>query len=154
MAFLYHARYDGLRHNEGRVEVDVYHLAEFLDRHLRHGDALDDAGVVDQYVNHAQLLLDVGHHGLHLFFVGYVADVSLGVDALCLVVGQSLVHVLLAAAVERYLGACVGVCLGYGEAYAVGCSRDEGHLALEREFAQYRFHCLLFLSVAVCVVVT
>ena len=95
MAFLYHARNNGLRHDERRIEVDVDNLTEVFNRHFCHRYALDDAGVVYKDVYCAEFFLYVGNHLLNLVFFCNVADISFGVDALSLIVGQSLVHVVL-----------------------------------------------------------
>lgn len=95
MAFLYHARYYGLRHDERCVKVDVDNLTEVLNRHFCHRYALDYAGVVNEDIYRSEFFLYVGNHGLNLVFVSNVADISLGVDALSLIVGQSLIHVFL-----------------------------------------------------------
>ena len=82
VALLDHRGDDGLRDDERTVEVDVDHLAELRGGHLDHRDALDDAGVVDEDVHHADLLFDLRYHGVHLLLVGHVADVAFGLDAL------------------------------------------------------------------------
>ncbi len=109
MAFLYHAGDDRLRHNEGSYQVNVDDTAEILDVHLLHRDALDDAGIVHQDVDGAYGSLDVGHHGLDGFFVGDVAEVSLGVYAEFLICCETAVYGLLTGAVEYNLRA------GFGE---------------------------------------
>ena len=43
----------------GGVQVNVHHLTELGSGHLGHGDALDDAGIVDQNVDVADFLGDL-----------------------------------------------------------------------------------------------
>ena len=131
MALLLHARNDGFRDDERCVEVDVYDLAEVLHRHFLHRYTLDDSGVVDEDIDGAELLFDVGNHFLHLILLCAVADVSFCVDALGLIVGKSLVHVFLTAAVEGNLSTSLSVSLCNGKTDTVSGTSDEGYLSLE-----------------------
>ena len=55
-----------------------------------HGDALDDAGVVDEDVNLADLSVDFLDESLDVVFLRNVADIAVNVlDAGLLIVGQS-----------------------------------------------------------------
>ena len=71
------------------------------------------------------------HELLHGLLVSNVADVTACVDALCLIVGKSLVEVFLTTAVECY--ACTGSsqCLCDGKAYTIGATCNESVLALK-----------------------
>ena len=84
-------------------------LAELRGLHLVHGDALDDAGVVDQDVDYADFLLYPGHEVLYLSLVGHVADVAVGLDAQLGVGGESLLHELGLDVIEHYGGSGLGV---------------------------------------------
>ena len=116
---------------KGGVEVHVDDLAEIVGAHLRHGDALDDARVVDQNVDDADLVLHVCHQGLHRAFISHVADVAMGPDALFCIGGQPLVHQLLTDVVKDDGRARGGKCLRNGEPDAVGAARDPGDFVLQ-----------------------
>ena len=131
MTLLQHPGDDGLGADEGAHQVDVHHLPEFLRAHLRHGDAADDARVVEQDVYAAQIGLDLGDQILYLGLIGDVGNVALGVNALGGVIRQSLAQMLLAAAVEGDLRPRVRQGLRHGEADAVGPAGHQGGLALQ-----------------------
>ena len=131
MALLYHAGDDCLGDDVGSDEVDVDDLAEVLCLHLKHGNTLDDAGVVDKDVDGAEVALDVCDHLDDVFFISNVAVVALGVDALLGIGLHGLFHVLLAAAVKSDLCAAVCVSLGYRKANAICCARNKSDFAFE-----------------------
>ena len=64
MALLDHRGDDGLRNDERSVQVNVDDLTELLGGHVAHRDALDDAGVVDQHIDVADLGSDLLDHCL------------------------------------------------------------------------------------------
>ena len=133
VALLDHRGDDGLRDDERTVEVDVDHLAELCGGHFDHRDALDDAGVVDEDVHHADLLFDLRYHGVHLLLVGHVADVAFGLDALGLVGGQTFVHQLLFDVVEDDLSALACESRSQRESDAVRGARHERDLTFQRK---------------------
>ena len=133
MSQAHHAGQDGLAHNEGRHEVDVDYLLIFLHLHLMHGDALDDAGVVDQNVNGAQLLPDVGHHLPDAVLVRHIADIALRVDAQRFIIAERLLQMGLAATIESQSCASLGQCLADGKANAVAAARHKRHTAFQRK---------------------
>ncbi len=147
MSLLLHAGYDGLRHDERRVEVDVYHLPEVLYAHFFHRYALDDTGIVHQDVYHSQLLVYLLHKLLHLLLVGHVGYVALGVYAFGLIVGQCLLKMFLASAVECYLCAGLGKGLCNGKPNAVSGTGYEGYLALKRKILRKSVHIVILLTV-------
>ena len=131
MALLQHPGNDRFGADEGADQVDVHHLAEVLGGHLGHGDALDDAGVVHQNVHTPQVGLDFAHQLRHLLLRRDVGDVAPGVDALGAVVGQGIVQVGLAAAVEGDFRPRSGQRLGDGKADAVGPTGHQGRFAFQ-----------------------
>ena len=131
MSFLDHTWEHSLGNDEWSIEVDVDDLLEVCDRHLCHRDTLDDTSVVDQDVDHAEFLLDVSHHLLHLLLVSYITDITLGINALSLIVCQCLIHVLLATAVESNLSTSLGVSLSDSKTDTVSGTCHEGNLTLQ-----------------------
>ena len=96
-----------------------------------HGDALDDAGVVDQNVDGPDFFLYLGYEGLYLSLVGHVADVAVCLDAQLSVGGESLLHQLGLDVVEYDGGSGLCVCRCDGEADSVGCAGYQRNLAFE-----------------------
>ena len=131
VALLDHAGDNCLGDDVGSDEVDIDDLTEVLCLHLEHRNALDDAGVVDKDVDGAEVALDVCDHLDDVLFIGNVAVVALGVDALFGIGLHSLFHVLLAAAVESDLCAAVCVCLGYRKADTVCRAGDQRNFAFK-----------------------
>ena len=131
MTLLDHAGDNVLCHDVGGDEVDVDDLTEVLGLHLKHGNALDDAGVVDKDVNGAEVALDVGDQLDDVFLIGDVGEVAVSVDAFLTVGGQSGLHVVLTAAVERDLCACGSVCLCNGEADAVCGAGNKSYFSFQ-----------------------
>ena len=140
VALLDHAGDNMLCHDVGGNQVDIDDLAEVLGLHLQHGNTLDDAGVVDQDVNGAQVPLDVGHQLDHVLLVGDVGIVAVGVDALFMVGSHGGLHVMLAAAVESDLCAGGGIGLGDGKADAVSGAGDQSYLTLQGKLL-HNIHC-------------
>ena len=126
-----HAGDNGLGNDEGSDQVDIHDLTEISGLHLHHGDALDDAGVVDQDVNAAQVALDCRNQLLDILFLGHVGKIAVGVDALCLVVLQCFLHVLLAAAVKGDLCAGCRQTFCDSEADAVCGAGDQSYFTFQ-----------------------
>ena len=133
MTLGHHVGQHGLGDDEGCVEVDVDDAAEIGGFHFVHGDAADDAGIVHEDVDGAHLFLDLLDECLYGGFIGDVADVTVGLDALFLVGLQAAVHQLLVDVVETDGGTLLCKGTGDGEADAVAGTGDEGHFALEGE---------------------
>ena len=101
-----------------------------------HGDALDDAGVVDEDVDGAHLLMDFLHEGFHVVFLGHVAHIAFHVvDSGFLVVVESALKGGLVDVVEND-GFDTGSheSLGDVETDTIGCARNPGVLPLKREW--------------------
>ena len=98
-----------------------------------HGDALDDAGVVDEDVDLAYFLVDRLDKGLDGHFVGHVAHVAVDVlDACFLVVVQTALEGSLVDVVENdVLDAGCDECLRNVEADAVRRTCNPGVLTFE-----------------------
>ena len=96
-----------------------------------HGDALDDAGVVDQDVDLSYLLVDLLHECLHVVFLRDVAHVALHVlDASLFVVVQTTLQGCLVDVVEDdVLNTCCNKRLCDVEANAVRGAGNPGVLA-------------------------
>ena len=60
-----HARHDGLRAEEGGLEVDRQRAVEILFRDVVEASRLGAAGIVDQNVDRAEALFHASNHGLH-----------------------------------------------------------------------------------------
>ncbi len=73
MTFLNHARNHSLCAYEGGYQVDVHHAAEILHGHFFHRYALDNPGVIHQYVDSPDGFLDIGNHLPHSVFIGDIA---------------------------------------------------------------------------------
>ncbi len=87
MSFLDHSGDDSLCADEWANEVDVDNLTEVFDVHFSHRNALDDACIVYEDIDSADVFFDVGNHSLNFFFFGYVAKIAFSVDACFLIVG-------------------------------------------------------------------
>ena len=127
-ALLDHIGNDSLGNDEGSVQVHVNDLTELGSGHLDHRDALDDAGVVDQHVDVADLGGDLLDHLIDGVLVGDVADIAVGLDAGFPVGSQALVDQLLLDVVENDGGAAVRHGGGNGKADAVGCAGNQRDL--------------------------
>ena len=127
-AALHHFGKDGGGDDVRGHEVHVDDLLEFLALHLVHRDALDDAGVVDEDVDLADLGVNALHQGLDGLFVGDVADIAGHVrDARLLVVGEAALEGGLVDVIENdVLRAGGDESLRDVEADAVGGAGDPG----------------------------
>ena len=131
MALLNHAGDNCLGHDERRVQVHVNNLSELGSRHIAHGNPLDDAGIVHQNVHHAYFLLNLSNHLIDGVLTGHVTYIAVGFDSLFLVSSQSLVNQLLLDIIEHDGCACACHGLGDGKADSVGCTCNQGYLALQ-----------------------
>lgn len=141
MSLAQHAGQHSFRDDERSRQVDIDNLAEILRRHLEHRDALDDARIVHEDVDGPKLLLDIRDHRTDSLFIRDIADVAMRLNAVFLVVRQRLVHMRLAAAVERDFRARIGISLRDCIANAIGRARHQCHLARQRElFRDIKHH--------------
>ena len=138
VALLDHGGDDGLGNDEGSVQVHVDNLTELSGGHLAHGNTLDDTGVVNQDVDHADFLLNGGNQRIDGILIGNVAHITVGFDASLFVSGDSLVHQLLLDVVKADGRAALGHTAGNGEADAVGSAGNQGDLTFQREI--FEFH--------------
>ena len=132
-ALLYHAWDYSLRADEGADEVDVHDLAEVFSAHLRHRDAFDYSGVVDEYVYCAEVAFNLSDERAHRRFVRHVRDVSARLDAFGAVCLHRRVEVFTAAAVECDARSRLRESLRNREAYAVCAARDQRRPSFKRK---------------------
>ncbi len=133
MALLDHPGDDGLGADEGGVQVHVDDGTEVRRAHFDHGDALDDAGVVDQDVDGADFFLDLLDEGLHSGLVGHVAGVAVGLDALGGVSVDAHLGLFRVQVVENDGRAGGGEGFRDRKADAVGSAGDPGYFAFQAE---------------------
>ena len=100
-----------------------------------HGDALDDAGVVDQDVDLSHLYVDALHERLDIILLGHVADIARDIgDAGFLVVGEAPLQSGFVDVVEDDVVDAGGdESFRDVEADAVGSARDPGVLSFKRK---------------------
>ena len=111
MTLLDHTWENCLRNDEWSIEVNVDNLLEVLYRHFCHRNTLDDTSIVNQDINHTEFLLNISYHILNLLFISYITDITLSINTLSLIVSQSLIHVMLATAVESDFCTCLSISL-------------------------------------------
>ena len=79
-----------------------------------HGDAFDDAGVVDQDIDLAHVLMDFTDQRLDFVFLGDVANIALDIlDTRFLIGGEAAVHKFLLDVIEDDgldAGSCESLC--------------------------------------------
>ena len=145
---LHHFGKDGGGDDVRGHEVHVDDLLEFLALHLVHRDALDDAGVVDEDVDLADLGVNALHQGLDGLFVGDVADIAGHVrDARLPVVGEAALEGGFVDVIENdVLRAGGDESLRDVEADAVGGAGDPGVFAFEGKRVGHIVLCFMFLS--------
>ncbi|MCY1394693.1 hypothetical protein D9M71_96180 [compost metagenome] len=73
---IHHLRQHGAGHAHGAGEGDVEDAMPLLVAHFHQQSRTAQARVVDQHIDTVQFALGGGHQGLHLFFVGDVADLA------------------------------------------------------------------------------
>jgi hypothetical protein len=101
-ATLDHAVRDGLGHVEHGVEVGLHDRIPIDLVHLLEGHVARDAGVVDQHVDGAHFLHDLGHASLGRIVVRHVAFIGLEVVTLIAHRGQPAFGLLAARRVRRH----------------------------------------------------
>ena len=134
VALLDHAGDNCLSNDEGSNQVDVNNFAEVFAGHFDHGDTLDDACVVNQNVNAAQIFFDLPDQSNDVFFLSNVAVVAVSFGDACFsVVLDAFVHALFGAAVVNDLSACLCQSGADSEADAVGAAGNQSNLAFQRK---------------------
>jgi hypothetical protein len=68
-----HSLHHSLHGVQRRLEMDRHGALEVIGRHFIHRADLDDASVVNQHVDRAELLLDIGNERIKVMRVGHVA---------------------------------------------------------------------------------
>ena len=131
MTLLDHTRDNCLRYDERCSEVNVNNLLEVIYRHLCHRNTLDNTCIVYQNINNTKFLLDVSYHVFHLFLICYITDITLCLNTLCFVICKSLIHVVLATAIESNLSTSFGISLSNSETDTVCGTCYEGNLTLQ-----------------------
>mmetsp|Transcript_21087 Transcript_21087/g.81837 ORF Transcript_21087/g.81837 Transcript_21087/m.81837 type:complete len:357 (+) Transcript_21087:2512-3582(+) len=119
----------GLREQEEAADVEVHDLVPGLERMLLGRGAPGGAGVVDEDVDAAQALHGLGHHALHILWLGRIGGAPARVDALGLQLGGSIFQVGRLARGQHDLGARLAQGFGDLQAQAARAAGDEGHLA-------------------------
>ena len=125
MTLFHHSRNHGLSAQKGTNQVNIHYLAKVRGAHFRHGNALDDARIVDQNVDRPDVLLDLLHQRLNLIFLRHIRDIALRVNAQRRVIRQRLLQIFLRAAVERDLRPCHCQSLRNGKSDAVSRAGHE-----------------------------
>ena len=128
---LHHVRKDCLGDDESGIQVDVNDLAELIHRHLMHRDPLDDSRIVHKDIDRSEVLLNVSDHLRDFVFLGHIADISAGIDALLCILFKRCVEMMLSAAVERDLGTCICESFCNCKSDSVSCSCNERNAAFK-----------------------
>ena len=131
MALSAHSREYGLGNDKGRGQIDVDDLAEILNRHLVHGDAFDNTGVVHKDIQSAVLLLDLCHKLLHGSFICHITDIAMCIDAILMVIFQCLLNVPFASCIKDDRRAGLGICFCNGIANSVAAACHPCDLAFQ-----------------------
>src|SRR5258708_36035691 len=76
-AALAHARKGRLGHVETTAQIGVHHLFPILIAHLHAGAIAGDAGVIDDDVDRAEILFDLGNPGVAGIIIGDVPFIAL-----------------------------------------------------------------------------
>ncbi|MCY1466315.1 hypothetical protein D9M71_845970 [compost metagenome] len=92
------------------------HLGHFTLLDLEQQAVTQDPGVVDQAMDLAKVVGDLGDHVAHLLFIGHVAQVGAGFDAQGRAGSDGVVELFLVEVHERQLRAPGGEILGHGAA--------------------------------------
>ena len=72
-----HNGHHGVQEVEGRFHIHGYNCVPLGFCHSHHQAVLGDTGVIDQDIDVAELLLNLGHHGLRFLEVGGVGGIGL-----------------------------------------------------------------------------
>ncbi len=127
VALFNHGGDHGLAYDKRSVQIDVHHLAELRGRHLAHGNALDNARIVHQNINHAHFGGNLLYQRLHGVFVRYVAHIAVRLDSGLFVSGEAFIDELLLDIVEydRRAGLCHAGCNRKADAVACACDKRD-----------------------------
>ena len=131
VTLLDHSRNDCLGYDKRCVQVDVDDLSELGSLHLKHRDTFDDSCIVDKNIDCSDFLLDLCHHGFHLFLVCHVADIAVCLDAFLFIRSKSLVHKFLLDVVEYDCCACLCERSCDCKTDSVGCTCYKCYFALK-----------------------
>ena len=119
--------------NERSCQINIDNLIPLCFCHLDHRNSLDDARIVDQNVNCADLLFYVFNKSIYLLFVRYIADSAVSIDAFFLVSRKASVNQLLIDIIENNLRANFRKRFRIRKAKAVGCACDPCYFAIQSE---------------------
>ena len=127
-----HEGQDGLGAEEGASEVHVDRFVPFPSSHAHQKTVFAYAGVIDEDIDAAPLLADLGDHGLDLSFFGNIGLqgeglATLGGDFVNELLGGSFAGVV----VDGDFDAFGGEAEGDGASNAPGGASDEGYVAFK-----------------------
>ncbi len=130
-AFLLHAgngEADGVK---GRRKVDRDDLVPFLDREFLDRRNVLNAGIVDEDVDRAELLIRLRHHPRDRIGIGHVGGRGIGLDLAFLrdVLGSLRILLRITQPVDHHIGPLRSQRAGDGEADPGGASGHEGGLS-------------------------
>ena len=120
-------------------QVDVDHRLPLGQAHLGHLAVLDldgqavaqDAGVVDQAIDGAEIFRHLCDHMGHLFFVGDVAQVRTGFSAGGFAGGHGFIEFFLVEVDQRQFGALGRQVFGHGATQTLAAASDDDDLVLQ-----------------------
>ena len=130
MSFFDHGRDHRLGNDKRCVQIHIDDLSELCCGHLAHRNTLDDAGIVYQNVDHADLFFDLCNQCVYLLLICDIANISVRLDAKLLISGKSLVDKLLLDVVEYDRCARLRICRCDCESDAVGCACYKRYFSL------------------------
>ena len=91
MPFFNHAGDDCFGADKWRDQVNINDLCKIIDRHVSHRNALDDARVIDQNIDHADFFFDSGNQLGYSFLIRHIGNITVYVDSfffICLQAAQ------------------------------------------------------------------
>ncbi|KPZ02235.1 Unknown protein sequence [Pseudomonas syringae pv. aptata] len=90
-----------------------------------------NASVVDQAMNGAEILGDLADRVDDLFFISDIAQISASLDPKCLTDGDGLIEFLLIEVQQRQVGAFAGQVFGHGSAQPLAAAGDDYQLVFQ-----------------------
>lgn len=117
-----------LAHEKGALDVHTQHGVEIVLFDIEKVRHLEDAGIVDQHIDAAELLHDAGDKSVHLLLVAHIAVQVGGAQAGCAFLAFLIVHVR-----DDDMGLLRGKPLGACGANALGSARDDADPATQSE---------------------
>ena len=127
----------GTQEHTGQVDVDHRlplaqgHLLDLAIPGLEQQAVAQDAGVVDQPVDGAEVAGHLADHGAHLVFVGHVADIGAGVAAGGLAGADRLVQAALVQVDQRQARAAPRQVFSHCPTQALAAAGDDDHAVLQ-----------------------